>query len=461
MRFSGIDFADKDLNSVVEELSKGSLPLHSVEDKLKEYGNKDGKGDMQYESAYVLAAGEVRRKFLEKTYLIKLDATRDTSFKELPPHMFANNEGQFSPKITSYLGGGVGGRPISVVGPIRVGIEFTDAFEDRIERKFYIPLRPTRYGVVEGTSAGLKMINDSGSEIRIKAERKSRVTRSPVLEIKEGKEEVVRRIAEDLYPDIEKVANDLMKEYSGRLREIQTHSEGNYLWLNFVYEMYGDYYGHEAVTSTTRALLFGTNYNYGKKVFDGVLKEIPEASFRMIAGGWDGDLRPGEKNIRGRKVEAEVVIPNNILEAKFKGAKPPDIVELDNIKYMGNKHLGTLSYAGMGPEVLEAVFNAFELPTPPYVSSTMRVGPHKIRKGELNFKVDFSNMETGCNLEESPTSLIGKEMRNICTNKVMGHAHMDSILIASVVASAVLGAEFNQYRQMYLGKLGSESYRKK
>ncbi len=462
------------LQGVVSQL-KGGLPLHKAADAVRgAYGlPQEDRSSEEICRRYAAAA---LRQFFKDRYRGSVTALNDTCID--PPLARTKKKAAdgtlrdvWESKLPNYLGGGFGGRPISVVGPAVLTLEIYGAkgtTETLTEDNVYIPLAPTRFGVAEGVSAGLKYISESQKPINLAIEKISRVTRSPIIEFStsEAAEAAADRIRAgvkslretgegDLFGGIKEAADRLMSPHGGSLDGLQTVTRGPHLWANFVYEMEGDNYGHEAGTAITREV-----------VLKHILKQFPSAKYKMIAGGLDGDLRPatplygGMGNIRGRKVTASAEVTAETLKKRFGDISTIELQELDRLKQEGNRILGTHTLAGMGPEIVEAVFYTLEPPTSPFLSSTIHMETE--RAGDsLILKATFPNMEVGT-ISEAPISDVAAECRSLAGN-IDGPGNpkgRNAIRMAACIAAAVLAGELNQYSQMATGRLGSEAYRK-
>ena len=429
---------------LVAKLENG-LELHKVESELKarypleKVRTEVGDDPLKIEAFYSREAAEVRRRFLERRLNLNLENIREDSL-EYPPVEEVKDNGKALRRqgFSNYLGGGKGGRLVAIVGPLPLEIKVRDNGEELVE-DFWVPLRPSRYGIVEGVSYGLKLIRrlGEGGRIRVEVEPIARVTRCPVLEFssEEEAEKAKRRIEEELYPEIKEYADSLMKEFDGRLGRIEIERKGRKLFSNFIFEMEGNYYGHEAATRNTDRIV--------ERI---ILREL-DADYLMLAGGMDGDLRPGKRNKRGRKVSASFLIPKDELEKIIPGASPERIEYLNRVKYWeGNELLGTYTHSGMELEVLEAYFNALEPSTPPFVSSWIDVRVESDKKGNLNYQVDARNFEGGLRYE-APISKVARECREILGG--------DVIRYSSVGTAILIPPGLNQHRLMHTKGLGA------
>lgn len=446
---------DLNYDVFVEEIKNGT-PLHKIPSRIE----KQMPGENV--SFYVSESAEVYRKFLEKRNNINLKHILETSLEKSKIHIIKIDDVE---KYLggNYLGGGKDGRPISINGKVKL--------RGDVSGEFYIPLRPSRWGVSEGVNAGFYKISKAakfGNEldsVEIAIESSSIVTRSPAIRVPiEKKEEITSKIKNDLYKKIKSKADSFMNNDSGELGKIDYSGElskieiAEYkdildvLYLNFIYAMRGDYHGHDAVTATTR------------EVMEYVCNEIPDIEMLMIAGGVDGDLRPSEKNIRGRRVEAKIRVPEEILKEVTanpktgdKGATIENIICSNNAKQNGNRILGTYTFCGMAPEIIDGFFNALEPPVSPFVSSRCIIEAQE-KSGLLELKAVLPNAEFGT-MDEGPASLTASENRSILGIDDKNNNGKNVKVALANLGAAVVAGEFNQLCQMYARKLGSEKYR--
>ncbi|MBI4015160.1 MAG: hypothetical protein HY362_00345 [Candidatus Aenigmarchaeota archaeon] len=463
------------VTSIASQLQHG-MHLYKAPETVRTLYGLPQTDEASEKKCRAYAAAAIRRFFAEK-YGVDTVALASTAI--VPPLVKKSKKLEngttvdlWESKMPNYMGGGVGGRPVSVVGPATLEIEVYDNINGKgepiKENVVYIPLAPTRFGVAEGVSAGLKYIADSGKPIKLKVESISRVTRSPVFKFptEASAESAANSIGagvrshletEDngnLFGEIKGLADKLMKGHNGSLEGLHAVTLGPYLWANFVYEMSGDNYGHEAVTAVTREV-----------VREVLLKKLPHAELKMLAGGLDGDLRPATNrygrmgNIRGRWVTASAEITPETLKKRFGNISPEGLAELNNLKQKGNEILGTHTLAGMGPEIVEGVFYALEPPTSPFLSSTISMETN-VKGDSLILNAIFHNMEVGT-VREGPLSDIASECRAI-TGNIDGAGNpigRNAVRMAARIAAATLAGELNQYAQMATGRLGMEAYR--
>lgn len=434
-----------DLNyDVFVEAIKNGTPLHKIPSRIEK--QMPGKNI----SSYVSESAEVYRRFLEKRNNINLKYIRETSLKKFPIIIDIDNVEKYPGG--NYLGGGKDGRPISINGKVKL--------RGDVSGEFYIPLRPSRWGVSDGVNAGFYKISKAakfGNEldsVEIAIESSSIVTRSPAIRVPIEKKEKITRKIKNLYKEIKSKADSSMNNDSGELSKVEIEEYKDIpdvLYTNFIYTMCGNYHGHDAVTATTR------------KVMEYVCGEIPDIEMLMIAGGVDGDLRPSEKNIRGRRVEAKIRVPEEMLKdvtanpKTGEGATVENIIYLNNVKQNGNRILGTYTFCGMAPEIIDGFFNALEPPVSPFVSSRCIIEAQE-KSGLLELKAVLPNAEFGT-MDEGPASLTATENRSILGIDDKNNNGKNVKVVLANLGAAVAAGEFNQLCQMYARKLGSEKYR--
>lgn len=468
------------LTEVSRKLATGELPLFKATAAVKKLYGKDAalldlvdrkaagktalvKADpssteIDLEGYYEELGAEAKRLALEQMVGMPLTTLRQTSVS-MPVQK--RRDGSIAPSFEQYLGGA----GISIAGKASVNVTVEDQDKQDLypDMKGFIPMAPWREGIVSGVSYGLGMLEHvkrypKGSAVEVTVDRVSIATRSPTLSF--ASEAEAKRAIETIQSLTEPIrarADDMLDYASGKFDRIEfatlnTEDGRCELSVNFVYKMYGNYFGHEAATKYTGTLL-------SEVVLPALEKDGIAAERLWLAGGQDGDLRSSPKNIRGRKVRAQVFLPSEYLAEEFAikdseskvikpGPSPQWFKQLSRSKnHLWNDFNGAVSHSGMEPEIIASIFSAIRPPSPPIVSSVVNVDVTVVEGGVI-YGMTIPNFEWGL---EGPRSVASTRDECECLMGVNSNVNdpTNAIRVAALVAVACIAGGLNQHRLAY------------
>ncbi len=455
------------MKSVVSELMRGELQLHKVSDRLKQlYPMNDSQRQRHAntEGFYRGHAAEAVRRFIEEKYEVQLPYLRNSA---LACPVITSEKGNQIPIIAQYLGGD----GISIVGPVAAEVR------KRKEGEIYsfermVPLSPIRQGVVEGVSYGLTMIKKLGNygehgKVSVTIDETSRATRSPTMKFNstyDANAAIAALKEENFYEDLLKTGSRKVECINGRLAELTFNKiNSGYdveLSINFIYEMFGNSFGHEAATGIT-----------GKLMESHIIPKLNSLGIEYktlwLAGGEDGDLRPAVRNVRGRNVSGTLFLPGEYLMREFEvretvngerkvmmpGISISEFCEMHDSKYhRWTDFQGANSHTGMENEILDALFRAIRPASPAFVSSVINVEARETERRNVRgveYTLSIRNFEWG-------VEGIRTQQRNECEAIIGIDAHDQGISaakVAGLTVSVLMAGGLNQHRLAHTGSL--------
>lgn len=171
----------------------------------------------------------------------------------------------------------------------------------------------------------------------------------------------------------------------------------------------------------------------------------------VVGMGRDGDVKPSNRNRRGRYVSAQQRIPIKTFEKNL-GRPVEDFfswIELDRQGVM--EETGWPAYTGMGGEIIPAFYRTMKCNPRPFLVSCYQKVYAKMRGNDLVFGVELPNIEVG--ITSSPEGIIPPMAREALT--IAGiHSAKE---YAAALAAVTLGGEYNfatlhVQERMYTGR---------
>ena len=247
------------------------------------------------ENDYTQEIAKERRYFVEKVTGEQLHHVGQYSGS---PRVYAGNTEHFI---------GVAQVPVGLAGPILIHGEHAKG-------DFYIPLATTEGTLVASYNRGMKLTREAGG---IKSHViEDSMNRAPVFVWSDaGRSRDFGLWIEDNYSKIKELVEATTSK--GKLISIQQFAASKIRWLRFNYTC-GDAAGQNMVTKATRA---ATQW---------ILEQQSEGlEWFSLAGNLDTDKKHSYINYlhtRGKRVVAEVTIPNELLKERFR-------VDADTLHY--------------------------------------------------------------------------------------------------------------------------------
>lgn len=205
--------------------------------------------------------------------------------------------------------------PVGLAGPLLINGQFAQG-------EFHVPLATTEAALVASYDRGAGIIRAAGGANCIIADEG--VTRTPCFtfsSVVEAAQFIAWASGQfDRFTDIaEKTTSH------GKVKKIDVQIEGNYVYLIFEY-LTGDASGQNMVTIATNA------------VFDYIVASSPVViRHAYLDGNLSGDKKPNThtlRGVRGKKVIADVNIPNELIE-KYLHTTAEEMVQFGNVTSLG------------------------------------------------------------------------------------------------------------------------------
>lgn len=245
-------------------------------------------------------------------------------------------EDHFQGNIENFIG--VAQIPIGVAGPLRVNGAYAQG-------DFFVPLATTEGALVASYNRGARAMSMSGGATAMCVS--DCISRAPGF--------VFRNISESSRfvawcSENFEIFKDIVQQVTrfGRLQDIQPTLENNYVFINFQFTT-GDAAGQNMVTIATDAIC------------QCIVNFSPVKPQRWyIEGNLSGDkkaTRLSHQTGRGKKVLAEVVIPNAIVQKMLK-TTPQKIVDYSAMATQGGIQSGSIGTHGHFANALSAMYIA-------------------------------------------------------------------------------------------------------
>ena len=385
---------------IIDKLLNGEMKLYQVDNEVS-----------------AKEATDIRRKFLEKKYSIKLDNISNYSL-DMQRASARNIENSI----------GVLQLPMGIAGPLKINGQFC-------KREVFVPLATSEGALVASINRGASTITASGGVCaRVISDI---MTRAPVIKCGSAIESLeIKQWFIDNFTELKEVAESTTSH--GKLLKIDPILiAGSYVYPRFVYST-GDSMGMNMVTIAT------------EKILD---KLSSETNGRHIAlsGNVCVDKKAAAINIiegRGKSVVADILIPEDIVLKKLKTTA--EAIEEVNIakNLIGSAVAGSTAYNAHYANMVAAIFLATGQDAAHVVEGSLGITTAENRDGDLYFSV---------NLPDLPVATVGGgtslEVANEGLN-ILGVAGSNKAReFAEIVASTVLAGELSLVGALAAGHL--------
>mgnify|MGYP000633953033 FL=1 len=307
-------------------------------------------------------AAAARRRLLASEVGIDLDTVGDYSFDAALAD--ANIENMV----------GAAQIPLGIAGPLPVDGEATS--DD-----FYLPLATTEGALVASVNRGAAAIRDAGgADAQI---LKRGMTRAPVFSVANVEEAAA--VADWVRASFDELAGAAESTTShGELQEVTPYVVGDSVFLRFSYDT-KDAMGMNMATIATRAAAE-------------VVEEETPASLVAVSGNLCTDKKPAAINAiqgRGRSVAADVVIPNDVIEARF-GTTAEAIAEVNTRKNLiGSAKAVSFGFNAHVANVVAAAFLATGQDIAQVVEGANAITSVEAREDGLYVSVTLPSLASG------------------------------------------------------------------
>jgi len=231
-------------------------------------------------------------------------------------------------RILAGIEGKIGGCivPMGIAGPVRINGQY-------VQDEVYIPLATNEAALVAGVQRGIKAINLSGGLNTIV--HFDGMTRAPLIEAPDisTAKQFIDRIKTD--GELLKKLAAFSRDPFVRLERIDPYQLGTKVFLRMIFKT-GDAMGMNGVTKASA------------DITRAILADLPDWRLITISSNLCCDKKASHINIlngRGKSVETEVLIPDEVLKAVFKKGVNPRSVERTVFHkcYLGSCLSGTIS----------------------------------------------------------------------------------------------------------------------
>lgn len=309
-----------------------------MNDKLKEIKEKYALGEIKSQNLETIIFTEVYnsdasqvREACNDAAIIRCEVIEDAtgvSLAQIKNTRIDNCSLVGGERILSGIEGKIGGAiiPFGVAGPIQINGQY-------VKEKVYIPLATNEAALVAGVQRGIKAINMAGGLNTLV--HFDGMTRAPLIEAPdiEKAHEFCERIKIDteLFAELAKLSKDPFV----RLEKIDPYQLGTKVFLRMMFKT-GDAMGMNGVTKASA------------DITRGILSMMPDWKLITISSNLCSDKKSSHVNIlngRGKSVETEVFIPDEVLKAVFKKGVNPRSVEKTVFHkcYLGACFSGTIA----------------------------------------------------------------------------------------------------------------------
>ncbi len=230
-------------------------------------------------------------------------------------------------RILSGIEGKIGAAtiPMGIAGPVKINGQF-------VNEKIYIPLATNEAALVAGVQRGIKAINLAGGLNTLV--HFDGMTRAPLIEAPDIAEarRFCRQIETD--KDLFKSLAVLSRDPFVRLEQIDPYQLGTKVFLRMMFKT-GDAMGMNGVTKASA------------DITRGILAMLPDWKLITISSNLCSDKKSSHINVlngRGKSIQTEVFIPNEVLKAVFKKGVNARSVEKTVFHkcYLGSCYSGTI-----------------------------------------------------------------------------------------------------------------------
>jgi|TARA_B110000902_G_scaffold11132_1_gene13377 hydroxymethylglutaryl-CoA reductase (NADPH) len=274
---------------------------------------------------YSEVMAQTRRDFTAQKTAAKLDHIGHYS---IDPATTAGN-------IENFIG--VAQVPLGLIGPLLVNGEHAQG-------EFYVPMATSEGTLIASYNRGARLLRESGG-VKVTVVDDA-MQRAPVFIFNDARE--AREFGVWVEQNFEEIAAQAeTTTSSGKLRNIEQYAAARMRYLRFNFTT-GDAAGQNMV---------------GKATFvacEWIMKTYPGIQRYMLSGAMDTDKKHSQINTlhsRGKRVVAEVVIPNALLE-KVMGVSAEVLFKSRQISQVGSFMAGSSSTGAHAANGIAAVFIA-------------------------------------------------------------------------------------------------------
>ena len=232
---------------------------------------------------------------------------------------------------------GVAQVPMGLIGPLLVNGEHANG-------EFYVPMATSEGTLIASYNRGARLLRESGG-VKVTVVDDA-MQRAPVFIFNDARE--AREFGLWVEQNFEQIAAQAeTTTSSGKLRNIEQYAAARMRYLRFNFTT-GDAAGQNMV---------------GKATFvacEWIMKTYPDIQRYMLSGAMDTDKKHSQINTlqsRGKRVVAEVVIPNALLE-KVMGVSADVLFKSRQITQVGSFMAGSSSTGAHAANGIAAVFIA-------------------------------------------------------------------------------------------------------
>ena len=277
-------------------------------------------------SDYTDQQSEVRRDFVKENTGANLNHVGKYSFD---PDMVKGNIEHFT---------GVAQIPIGLAGPVKVNGEYAQG-------EFYIPMATTEGTLVASYNRGMKIINLAGGVKTTILE--DQIQRAPLFVFNDAK--LARDFGEWVTANFETIKEKAESTTSiGKLKSIEQYTVSKMRWLRFNFYT-GDAAGQNMVTKATREACQWM-----------LAQNLPGLEHFTLAANFDTDKKHSHLNTlmsRGKRVVAEITIPNKILEENMR-VSAKKMIKQRSLSTLGAYQSGSINTGSHSANGITAIFIA-------------------------------------------------------------------------------------------------------
>ena len=341
-----------DEKKLIERLEKGEIRLHEVENEIKD-SNK---------------ATEIRRKYLEKKYKVKLEHIGKSTI-------------DFNDSINRNIENPVGAVqvPLGCAGELKVNGSYAKG-------AYPILLATTEGRLVAGMSRGIGVFNAGVNTSVIK----DGITRSLIVRTK-GVKDAAKLIK---WAESEEGFKFLSEAFSkstkhGKLKEVKCYTTGRDVFLRFK-AFSGAAMGMNMITIASKVAV--------EQMIEKVKELGVEAEFISESGNLCSDKKPAYINIlegRGVSVVADAVIPRDVVMSKFRVA-PEVVADLNKTKNLqGSALAGSHGYNAHVANILAAMYIAHGQDAAQIVEGAQAMTDVAVVDGDMYVSLFLPSLEVG------------------------------------------------------------------
>ena len=339
----------------------------------------------------------------------------------LEPH--GTDADRFLPLAASYIGGRE--EYYTYAGQIKVFGDVNKTFTNLLA-----------YGSGVGTlgiNAGCFRINKfGGAEVKVAKWGVAARNLGYVFISEEEREKAVIK-AKAILPTLRKAMEEkYLAEFCGEIHEVEfvRRQHHGQFYLNICF--YTRFEHHRGHGDTSWAVGFAKGQMDAAFNANGI-----NYTQSLVAMGFDGDLKPGSHNRRGRYASAQVRLPISAYEKMSKTSIDSLLSYMEIDRQGVLQEQGWFAYSGMGGEIIPALYRATKVNPRPYTVSCTENLYVELKGEDVVFGVELPNVEVGvASSREGPICPTAREdlkLIGIGTSKEF----------AAAAAAITLAGEFN------------------